>query len=351
MFDPRQGGIWLSFWQDGGIEYFKDGRVRTSYAAADGLGKGHVPGLRLDRDGALWAGTEGGLSRIKNGRIATLTTGNGLPCDTIHWTAEDDDRSLWLYAACGLVRITLRELDAWGADPKRRIETTVWDEADGAMPQSFAPSSFGPTYAKAADGRLWYVTREGVQIVDPHHLAFPTNSRRRCTVEKVIADHKLYWQNLPGSVAVSNLRLPPRTRDLEIDYTALSLIAPDQVHFKYRLEGQDPDWRAVINDRQAQYSNLPPGPYRFHVIASNNSGVWNEQGDSLEFSIAPAYYQTNWFRVLCVASRSGTRVGNLPVQGQAIAPRLRPDAGGARRESGQASHGSFMTPCFRASRG
>ena len=101
-----QGGVWLSFWRDGGVLYFKDGQVRASYTAADGLGKGHVPGLQLDRDGALWAATEeGGLSRIKDGRIATLTTKNGLPCDTIHWTIEDDDRSLWLYTACGLVRI------------------------------------------------------------------------------------------------------------------------------------------------------------------------------------------------------------------------------------------------------
>ncbi len=109
--------MWLSFWQDGGVLYFKDGQVRASYAAADGLGKGHVPGLQLDRDGALWAATEeGGLSRIKDGRITTLTSKNGLPCDTIHWTIEDDDRSLWLYTACGLVRIARSELDAWVAD-------------------------------------------------------------------------------------------------------------------------------------------------------------------------------------------------------------------------------------------
>ncbi|MGC2615389.1 MAG: ATP-binding protein, partial [Terracidiphilus sp.] len=99
--------------------------------------------------------------------------------------------------------------------------------------------------------------------------------------------------------SIPNVHLPARTRDLQIDYTALSLTAPEKVHFKYKLEGQDPDWREVVNDREAQYSNLPPGPYRFRVIACNNSGVWNEQGDSLEFSIAPAYYQTNWFRALC----------------------------------------------------
>ena len=88
------------------------------YTVADGLGKGHVPGLRLDRDGAVWAATEdGGLSRIKDGRITTMTTRNGLPCNTIHWTIEDNDRSLWLYAACGLLRIARTELDAWIADP------------------------------------------------------------------------------------------------------------------------------------------------------------------------------------------------------------------------------------------
>ena len=228
------------------------------YTAADGLGKGHVPGLRLDRDGALWAATEeGGLSRIKDGHIATLTTRNGLPCNTIHWTTEDDDRSLWLYTACGLVRIARSELDAWIADPKRRIETTVWDAADGVMLRSVAPSSFGPPVAKSTDGKLWFVTGEGVQVVDPHHLAF-NKLPPPVHIEQIIADHKTYWQNLPGA-AVSSLRLPPRTRDLQIDYTALSLIAPERCISSTSWRARISDWREVVNDRQAQYSNLPSG--------------------------------------------------------------------------------------------
>ena len=147
------------------------------------------------------------------------------------------------------------------------------------------------------------MTGEGVQVVDPHHLAV-NKLPPPVYIEQIVADHKVRWQNLPGA-AVSNLRLPARTRDLEIDYTALSLVAPEKVHFKYKLEGQDRDWREVVNDRQAQYSNLAPGHYRFRVIACNNSGVWNEQGDTLEFSIAPAYYQTNWFRALCACCCSG----------------------------------------------
>ena len=297
---PDQGGIWLGFWLDGGVLYFKDGRVRASYTPAEGLGKGAVGRIQFDRDGALWAATqEGGLSRIKDGRVATLTTKNGLPCDTVHWSIEDDDRSLWLYMACGLVRITRSELDAWIADPKRRIETTLWDAADGVT-LTAGPTYYNPLVARCTDGKLWFVTADGIGVVDPHHLAF-NKVPPSVHIEQIVADQKIYWQNLPGT-AVSSLRLPARTRDLQIDYTALSLVAPEKVHFKYMLEGQDQDWKEVVNGRQAQYTNLAPRHYRFRVIASNNSGVWNEEGAALDFEIAPAYYQTNWFRGACVVA-------------------------------------------------
>ena len=290
-----QGGVWISFLRDGGVSYFKDRQIRASYTAANGLGKGNVPDLQLDRDGALWAATEeGGLSRIKDGRIATLTTRNGLPCDAIHFTTEDDDRSLWLYTACGLVRIPRPELDAWIADPKRRIETTVWGAADGVRLRPHSPDSYGPPVAKLSDGKLWLLTGEGVQVVHPHHLAV-NKLPPPVHIEEVKADGKTYQ-------LAQAMHLPANTRDVWIDYTALSLAAPEEVHFKYMLEGQDPDWKEVINDRQAQYSNLRPRAYRFRVIASNNSGVWNTTGDTLEFSIDPRFYQTPWFGAACAAA-------------------------------------------------
>jgi PAS domain-containing protein len=295
-----QGGVWISFLRDGGVSFFKDRQVRASYTAANGLGKGNVPGLQLDRDGALWAATEeGGLSRIKDGRIATLTSRNGLPCDTIHFTTEDDDRSFWLYTACGLVRIARNEMDAWIADPKRRVETAVWGAADGVRRRPFSPDSYGPAVAKLTDGKLWFLTGEGVQVVDPRHLVL-NKLPPPVHIEQVVADHQIYWQNLLGA-AVSNVRLPPRTQDLQIDYTALSLVAPEKVRFRYKLEGWDRDWQDVGTRRQAFYNNLPPRNYRFRVIACNNSGVWNEAGTFLDFAVAPAYYQTNWFRALCAA--------------------------------------------------
>src|SRR4029453_18588617 len=103
------------------------------------------------------------------------------------------------------------------------------------------------------------------------------------------ADNTVRWQHRPAATTTANLRLPPHVRDVEIAYTALSLVAPEKIRFRYRLDGQDHAWREVVNDRRVQYSNLGPGAYRFRVIASNNSAVWNEQGDTLKFSVDPAY--------------------------------------------------------------
>ncbi len=301
LSDREPGGVWIGFWVDGGVLYFRDRQPRASYSAADGLGNGPVSDLQLGSDGALWAATQGGVSRLKDGHITTLTSRNGLPCDAVHWTMEDNDHSFWLYTACGLVRIAGTELDAWIADPKRVIETTVWDSADGVRLRSSASSEYGPRVAKSTDGKLWFVTGEGVQIVDPRHLAF-NKLPPPVHIEQISADRKTYWQNSSGDASGAPPKLPPLVRDLEIDYAALSFVAPEKNSFRVKLEGWDSNWQEVGNRRQAFYNSLPPRSYRFRVMASNNSGVWNETGTFLDFSIAPAYYQTTWFRLSCAAA-------------------------------------------------
>jgi signal transduction histidine kinase/ligand-binding sensor domain-containing protein len=285
-----QGGVWLSFWLDGGVMYVKDGKVEATYTPAQGLGAGHVAGLRLDADGAVWAATEeGGLSRIKDGRVTTLTVANGLPCNTIHWSTLDDNGSLWLYAACGLVRVSRDDLAAWIADPSRRLLPKLWGGADGVPLRALTPAEFNPPVAKALDGKLWFVSGTDIHLIDPDHLPFnplppPVH------IETLVADHKSY-------TLANGLRLPPLVRDLTIEFTALSLVDPKSTRFRYRLEGHDTDWQEAVDRRQATYTNLPPGDYRFRVKAANNSGVWNEEGAQLEFAIEPAFYQTAWFRL------------------------------------------------------
>jgi signal transduction histidine kinase/ligand-binding sensor domain-containing protein len=300
--DRLQGGLWLGF-SEGGIAYLKDGQVRASYTAAEGLGDGSVIQLRFGSRGSLWAATEGGLSRIRNGKIATLTSKNGLPCDTVHWSMEDDDHAVWLYMPCGLVRIARSELDAWVSDSKRTVQVTSFDNSDGVTSVGHY-GGYGPHVTKSPDGKLWFATFDGVSVIDPRHL--PVNKvPPPVHIEHVTADRKTYWQNLSGDASSSRPRLPPLVRDVMIDYTALSFVAPEKVLFRYKLEGRDRDWQDAGNRRQAFYTNLSPGNYRFRVAACNNSGVWNEAGTFLDFSVAPAYYQTNWFRVTCVAAFLG----------------------------------------------
>jgi signal transduction histidine kinase/ligand-binding sensor domain-containing protein len=294
--DRKQGGLWIGFSQ-GGIAYFSGGQVRATYTTTQGLGAGRVRDLQFGDDGAIWVSTERGLSHLKDNRIATMTSKNGLPCDAVQWAMEEDDRSMWLYMACGLVRIARSELDAWVPDPNRAIQATAFDSSDGVRSTLLIGVSH-PQVARTPDGRLWFVTGDGVSVIDTLHL-HRNELPPPVHIEQIIADRKTYDAS---SDTNGRLRLPPLIRDLEIDYTALSLAAPEKVRFRVQLEGWDRDWKDSGNERKAFYSNLPPRNYRFRVIACNNSGVWNEKGAFLNFSVAPAYYQTNWFRVSCVTA-------------------------------------------------
>jgi Y_Y_Y domain len=277
--DPLQGGLWLGFYQ-GGAAYFTDGTVRTWFSAENALGKGHVTDLRFAPRGALWAATDSGLSRIKDGHVTTLTSKNGLPCDQVVATIEDNDHSVWLYLACGIVRITQAELDAWISDPNRVIETTLFDTSDGVRGHA-AAGGYSPLMAKSTDGKIWFLPWDGVSIIDPHHLPF-NKLPPPVHIEKITADDKSY--------SLSNgVRLPAQVRNLDIDYTAPSLVVPEKVRFRVKLEGQDSDWRELLNVRHVEYTNLPPKHYRFLVKARNNSGVWNEEGAALDFVIPPAW--------------------------------------------------------------
>jgi PAS domain S-box-containing protein len=145
---------------------------------------------------------------------------------------------------------------------------------------------------------LWFLPLDGVSVIDPHHLVL-NKLPPPVHIEQIVADGKTYDLSSQGSGGV---HLPPRVRDLTIDYTALSLVVPEKVRFRFKLEGQDADWREVVNQRRVEYSNLPPRHYRFRLMACNNSGVWNEEGAALDFAVDPAYWQTNWFRALCAAA-------------------------------------------------
>jgi signal transduction histidine kinase/ligand-binding sensor domain-containing protein len=277
--DPT-GGIWLT--SNGNPGHYRNGKLEMIPVQGNGS---LVQGLTVDADGSVWASTRRGLIHWKSGRMGTLSSRNGLPCDGIFSTIRDNNATLWLYSQCGLIGVSDSELRQWWQQPNRTIKFQVLDVFDGALPGT---STFQPAVSKSPDGRLWLANDAVLQMVNPGGLR-KNDSAPPVYVEEVHADRKDY--------AIDKLvRLPPLSRDIEIGYTALSFSIPEKIRFRVKLEGRDPDWQDMGNEHKKFYNDLPPRRYRFRVIASNNSGVWNETGAALEFSIAPAFYQTTWFR-------------------------------------------------------
>jgi len=287
--DLPTGGLWLGF-AEGGLAWYKRGQAIRWYGASNGLGGGLISDLHMSKDHTLWIATENGLSQFRQS-IVTLDTRNGLPCNRIHAMVEDDRGALWLNTACGLARIDASDLANWSRNPRTRVAVKLYDNQDGMLTHA-TPTGYFRRAARSNDGRLWFAGISGLAVIDPrrvrqNRLAPPV------AIEQISADHTNY-------LASSQPRLPPLTKEVEIDYAAFSFVAPEKVRFQYRLEGFDRDWKDVGGRRQALYTNLPPRRYRFQVIAANNDGVWNSTGASVQFSIEPAVYQTTWFFLLCV---------------------------------------------------
>ena len=284
--DPK-GGIWVST-VAGDVARIQNGAVQTFPLKI----KGDLPRqMEAEPDGSvLIAAPQDGLLGLRMGNIQRMTKKNGLPCDGVLGFVRDDEKNWWLEAPCGYISVADSEMQRWWAHPDTVVQYRLFDTLDGAR-SKIVP--FNPA-TKSPDGRLWFATAL-LQTIDPRHLFF-NKLPPPVHVEQMIADHKTYAVDSDANL---NVTLPPQVRDLQIDYTALSLVAPEKVRFRYRLDGRDTGWQDPGTRRQAFYSDLWPGHYRFRVIACNNDGVWNETGAFLNFNIAPAWYQTAWFFAFC----------------------------------------------------
>jgi hypothetical protein len=156
------------------------------------------------------------------------------------------------------------------------VQAAVFDISDGVR-SHLNSTGYGPSVAKSADVKLWFLPWDGVSVIDPRHLRF-NKLPPPVHIEQITANRRTYDAT---SAVNGRLHLPPPVRDLEIDYTALSLVTQEKVLFRYKLEGRDSDWQDAGNRRQAYYGNVSPGNYRFRVSACNNSGVWNQAGTNL----------------------------------------------------------------------
>jgi signal transduction histidine kinase/ligand-binding sensor domain-containing protein len=303
--DPVDRSLWIGLWS-GALEHLQDGQLLRGPALLGGpTATSRITHVRGDPDGTLWLSTFAGLFRIAHGRVARLNLDRGLPCDRLLFSFADE-KSFWLNAQCGLIRVDRADADAWtdAADKGIRKKATsqlvnTWDGVDqgiaGRSIGSINPTyNYTPKFARSADGRLWVVTGDSLVTMDPERI--PNNKLPPPVhVEQLVSDGAYYGPR-------ASLALPPLQRDVRIDYTGLSFTVPEEMKFRYKLEGRDADWQDAGQRRQAFYTDLSPGTYRFRVIAANSDGVWNSEGDTLEFLIQPAWWQTLTFRAACVGA-------------------------------------------------
>jgi signal transduction histidine kinase/ligand-binding sensor domain-containing protein len=286
----RQGALWVTTF-GGGVSRFADGKF-TTYTIKDGLGSDRIVAVHEADDGSLWFATRGGLSRFKNGRFFTYTIQEGLPVNQISGILEDGKGSFWFSCSQGIFRVKGTEFIDLAEGKITKVTCYSYGVGDGLRSSAFA-AGFQPNAWRTKDGKLLFTSLKGLVEVNPEQL-FSNPLSPPVHIEKVLINKK-------AAKAGHHAEIPPGEGEVEIHYSALSYLAPEKMQFKYQLEGFDKEWVDAGTRRFAYYASLPPGQYKFRVIACNNDGVWNETGDSFAFYLKPHYYQSIWFYALCAA--------------------------------------------------
>jgi ligand-binding sensor domain-containing protein/signal transduction histidine kinase len=310
MVQDRAGRFWIGT-ENEGLYCLQNGSC-VHFGRQNGLASESVWSLRADDNGTLWIGTcGGGLSRWQNGKITTWTTKNGLVNDVICQILEDHEGNLWLGSYGGVFRVNRHTLDA-SADDGGLIECDGFDKSDG-LPSVECVGGFQPSGYRSLDGRLWFPTVKGFAIINPEKVAHNPLAPP-VVIESLIVDKSTLWPEA-GSMNAGDLtgpvKIPPGAQRLKFQFTALSLTAPKKVRFKYKLEGIENHWQDAGENRSVEYSRIPPGTYRFAVIACNNDGVWNDTGAAVTVTMLPYFWQTSWFMALAILTTLGSVAGSV----------------------------------------
>jgi signal transduction histidine kinase len=311
MATDAQGRVWFGYTE--GRVAALDGSDVTVFTGENASPVGNVTAIFARRRG-IWVGGDLGVATLTDGHFRALTPAAAATFRGISGIVETADGDLWLNGSSGLIHVSAAETRSASADASYRIGGELFDARDGVQ-GSTARLRPLPSLIEGTDGRLWFVTALGLYTVDPAHIHRNTLAPP-VLVQSLSADDRTYEP-------VTGFSLPQRTTSLRIDYVALSLTNAEKVRYRYKLDGVDKGWQDAQGRRQAFYTNLPPGPYRFNVIAANNDGVWNETGATLDFVIPPTFVQTRWFIALCVLGAAAALAALIKVRYAQLAARLR----------------------------
>ena len=328
VYESSDGSVWAGTLISG-VSKFKDGRF-TTYTTTNGLASNTVSSILETRDGAMWFATPTGMSSFSNGQWRSYTTVEGLPFPEVNCLFEDSSGTLWSGTSAGLAFFAANRFQVLHESPDvlreqivgmtedkngrfwiatsdhvlrvprdkllsgvvQAIDVREYGQADGLDSTKGVKRSRSVVSDSA--GRIWFSLSSNLSVINPSQN--DDNSVPALPhIEVITADSNT--ANLAAFV-----KIPPSPRRIAFEYTGLSLAAPERIRFRYFLEGFDSSWSQPVAAREAVYTNLGPGSYRFRIVASNSEGLWNGPETAIALNVAPAYYQTIWFRSLCVAS-------------------------------------------------
>jgi signal transduction histidine kinase/ligand-binding sensor domain-containing protein len=281
-----RGRLWLSYPHE---LFVIDGDHVTRYTSDDGM---IITNVRdIIADGIPVVGGDTGLAAFDGNRFHEISALDPTVLSGINGMVRLKDGTLWLNGHQGGVRITADELKHGMEDPTYKISLRLFGISEG-MPGTAQPNRPVPSLIEDTDGRLWFANSQGIAWLDPTNIP-RSNVDPTVVIRSLTAGDQSYQ---PDALT----HLPAGTRNIRIDYTAVGLSDASKARFRYQLAGVENDWQDAGNRREAFYTNLGPGTYQFRVTVSNEDGVWSNTGANVRFSIEPYFYQTKWFRVICI---------------------------------------------------
>ncbi|HEX7705636.1 MAG TPA: two-component regulator propeller domain-containing protein [Thermoanaerobaculia bacterium] len=290
--ESGDGTLWFGA-AGNGLVRWQDGILRR-FTVRDGLPSNLIRSLLADSDGALWIGTENyGIAHARprpDGSLVISAIGksNGLLDDNVNQILDDGAGRLWISSNRGIAWVARSDLEEFVSGNRDRVRSTGYNERHG-LPDRETNGGVQSAGTVDRDGRLWFPTQAGLVGIDPATISF-TRDPPPVRLETLTTRSR----TLP---ARGEVRLDSSERDFEIDYAALSFTTPERVRFRYRLVGLDRDWNDVGSRRTAVYTNVPPGAYRFQVIASHEGETWSPARSELGLVVPPRAWETGWFRI------------------------------------------------------
>ncbi|HEX8249424.1 MAG TPA: two-component regulator propeller domain-containing protein [Pyrinomonadaceae bacterium] len=293
IHEDKNGALWFGTY--GGLVKLENDKF-VSFTTLDGLASDRVRTIYEEPSGTLWIGTyDGGISRFRDGKFFNFTIENGLFNNGVFQIFEDEKGNFWISCNRGIFRVSKHELEDLADGKISKINSFAYGKQDGML-NTESNGGRQPAGIKTPDGKFWFPTQDGIAVVDPKKVSFNPNPPP-VAIESVLIERETTDFRAGGGI-----ELKADDDNLEIRYTGISFIKPEQVKFRYRIEGLDGNWTDVGTIREVYFPSLPSGEYVFQVIAANSDGVWNEEGARLKIRVNAPFWRKTWFFALIAAA-------------------------------------------------